>query len=60
MKLGGLAKFPLLIDENVEPPVIYESEDIIRHLWENYGDKAQKPMSYSMARYFQVAGEKST
>ena len=57
IELGGSAKFPLLVDKNVEPSVMYESEDIIKHLWTNYGNTAVKPWTYFFARKVPFTGE---
>jgi len=34
--LGGRAQFPLLVDPNADR-IVYESDDIVRHLFERYG-----------------------
>ncbi|WP_173910379.1 glutathione S-transferase N-terminal domain-containing protein [Acinetobacter sp. Marseille-Q1618] len=45
---GGKAQFPFLIDENTGEK-LYESQDIIHHLFKNYGKNGKTPKRY--ARY---------
>lgn len=46
----------MLVDKNLDTPVMYESEDIIKHLWSSYGNAAVKPWTYSLARRMQFTG----
>ncbi|WP_374665640.1 glutathione S-transferase N-terminal domain-containing protein [Acinetobacter sp.] len=47
-KLGGKKQFPFLVDENTGDQ-LYESQDIIHHLFKHYGHSGKTPRKY--ARY---------
>lgn len=49
-KLGGLLKFPFLIDPNTDRKM-YESDEIIKYLWNTYGSKATPPLNYRIAHW---------
>ena len=44
--LGGKTRFPFLIDENTGDQ-LYESQDIIHHLFKHYGKTGKTPKQYS-------------
>lgn len=45
-KIGGRRQFPFLVDENTGTQ-LYESQDIIHHLFKHYGKTAKTPKKYS-------------
>lgn len=45
-KLGGRRQFPFLVDENTGTQ-LYESQDIIHHLFKHYGSTGRTPKKYS-------------
>ncbi|KAF8820753.1 glutathione s-transferase, n-terminal domain containing protein [Cardiosporidium cionae] len=49
-KRGEQLKFPYLEDSNTGVKR-YESDDIIRYLWSQYGQRAIAPMNYRLAHY---------
>jgi len=53
LKIGGKAQFPLLVDENAGL-ILYESDAIIKYLWNTYGDKASPPLNYTFAQYLSI------
>ena len=41
---GGQLQFPFLMDRNTEPPTqMYESDAIVKYLYQNYGGGAEPP-----------------
>ena len=44
--LGGKLQFPFLVDENTGDK-LYESQDIIHHLFKNYGKTGKTPKKYA-------------
>eukprot|EP00929_Paragymnodinium_shiwhaense_P109117 TRINITY_DN7547_c0_g3_i1.p2 TRINITY_DN7547_c0_g3~~TRINITY_DN7547_c0_g3_i1.p2 ORF type:complete len:299 (-),score=69.29 TRINITY_DN7547_c0_g3_i1:58-954(-) len=47
---GGKTTYPVLFDENLAAPMIRGSEEIVAHLWKEYGATAEAPMNYTVAR----------
>ena len=45
-KLGGRRQFPFLVDENTATQ-LYESQDIIHHLFKHYGKTGKTPKKYA-------------
>lgn len=45
-EIGGKLQFPFLIDENTGDK-LYESQDIIHHLFKHYGKTGQTPQKFS-------------
>ncbi len=45
-QLGGKTQFPFLLDENTDTK-LYESEDIIHYLFEQYGRSGKTPKKYA-------------
>lgn len=45
-EIGGKVQFPFLIDENTDEK-LYESQDIINHLFKNYGKSGKTPKKYA-------------
>lgn len=45
-ELGGKAQFPFLVDENTQEK-LYESQDIINHLFKHYGKNGKTPKKYA-------------
>jgi len=45
-QLGGKSRFPFLVDENTGDQM-YESQDIIHHLFKHYGKSGKTPKKYA-------------
>jgi len=49
-KEEGKTTYPVLVDENMKEPLIRGSEEIVAHLWKEYGASAEAPMNYKLGR----------
>lgn len=58
-QLGGKTQFPFLIDENTGDK-LYESKDIIAHLFKHYSQSGKVPLSYQFYPPVPVVGMAST
>lgn len=58
-KIGGKAQFPFLIDENTGDQ-LYESKDIIAHLFQHYSAEAKVPKQYQYYPPLPVVGTLSS